>query len=123
MMSGITGSMNLGASAMNAHSWGMAVTAHNVANVNTAGYRAVRVAYETGPDGYGVRPDVVPPSGPPSVALPPDPAMPPEMIFPSNTELAREFVTMISTQRAYDANAVSIRTWDQMTGVLLDLKV
>lgn len=110
-------------SALDAYSAGMAAVAHNIANVNTAGYRSVRVNYETGPGGYGVRPEVVPPSGPASVPLPPDPAMPTEMMFPSNTELAREFVTMISTQRAYDANAVSIRTWDQMTGVLLDLKV
>ena len=51
MMSGITGSMNLGASAMNAHAWGMAVTAHNVANVNTAGFTPQHAVYATGPGG------------------------------------------------------------------------
>ena len=59
MMSGITGSMNLGASAMNAHSWGMAVTAHNVANVNTAGFAPQHAVYATGPGGRGVRLDAV----------------------------------------------------------------
>lgn len=51
MMSSISAGMSLGASAMSAHSGGMAVTAHNVANVNTAGFEPQRALYATGPQG------------------------------------------------------------------------
>lgn len=37
----------------------MAVTAHNVANVNTAGFEPQRALYATGPQGRGVRLDAV----------------------------------------------------------------
>ena len=58
-MSGINTSMQLGASAMNTHSWGMAVSAHNVANVSTPGFEPQRAVYATGPEGQGVRLDAV----------------------------------------------------------------
>jgi flagellar hook protein FlgE len=41
----------------------------------------------------------------------------------SNTDIAREYVHMIGTQRAYEANANAIRTVDDMTGMLLDMKI
>lgn len=49
-------------------------------------------------------------------------AMPPEFLHPSGTELAREFTHMISTQRAFDANAKTITTADEMLGSLLNIK-
>ena len=129
MMSGITGSMNLGASAMNAHSWGMAVTAHNVANVNTAGF----AVYATGPGGRGVRLDaVLQDSGVagrlpaevrnnPAVSTAPA-SMESDFVNPGGTDLGREMTQMISTQRTYEANAQVVRTGDAMLGTLLDLK-
>lgn len=120
-------------SAMNAYGAGMATAAHNIANVNTAAFDPLRLAYETGPYGYGVQARTIPSPGTlgalgastfPSVALTSvNPSIPPEMLYPSGTDLAREFVSMIHTQAAYTANAASLRTWDQMTGVLLNLKV
>ncbi len=133
MMSGITGSMNLGASAMNAHSWGMAVTAHNVANVNTAGFAPQHAVYATGSGGRGVRLDaVLQDSGVvgrlpaevrnnPAVSAAPA-SVESDFVNPGGTDLGREMTQMISTQRTYEANAQVVRTGDAMLGTLLDLK-
>ncbi|MDL2207953.1 flagellar basal body protein [Desulfovibrio sp. OttesenSCG-928-M16] len=40
----------------------------------------------------------------------------------SNTDLAREFVNLVSTENAYSAVAVSIRAMDEMVGSLLNVK-
>lgn len=133
MMSGITGSMNLGASAMNAHSWGMAVTAHNVANVNTAGFVPQHAVYATGPGGRGVRLDAVLQDSGVAGRLPAEVRNNPavsaapasvesDFVNPGGTDLGREMTQMISTQRTYEANAQVVRTGDAMLGTLLDLK-
>ena len=135
-MSGINTSMQLGASAMNTHSWGMAVSAHNVANVSTAGFEPQRAVYATGPAGQGVRLDAVlqgnGPAGSPGTGGTAFSAaqavydvtagLPLEATSPSGTNLAREMVSMISTQHAYTANAATVRTGDAMLGTLLDIK-
>ena len=41
----------------------------------------------------------------------------------SNTDLPREFATMIVTTNAYSANAAAIRAWDELVGSLLNVKV
>ncbi|WP_022656058.1 flagellar basal body rod C-terminal domain-containing protein [uncultured Desulfovibrio sp.] len=124
-MSGITDSMYIGALAMNAHSWGMAVTAHNVANVNTAGFTPQQAVYATGPGGRGVRLDAVlqdaGAAGRLAAGTDNDPSMPPEVVNPSGTDLGREMTQMISTQRTYEANARTVRASDAMLGALLDL--
>lgn len=133
MMSGITGSMNLGASAMNAHSWGMAVTAHNVANVNTAGFTPQHAVYATGPGGRGVQLDAVFQDSGVAGRLPAEVRNNPavsaapasvesDFVNPGGTDLGREMTQMISTQRTYEANAQVVRTGDAMLGTLLDLK-
>ena len=125
-MSGVTSSLQLGAGAMHAHSGAMAVVAHNVANVSTAGFAPQRAALATGPAGQGVRFSAVlqamagqfSPAG--SVAnavydvtsgLP-----------PSGTDLSSEISRMISTQHAYEANAQVVRTSDALLGRLLNIK-
>lgn len=122
------------ASAMNALGQGMNATAHNIANVNTAGFDPLQVYYETGPQGLGVQVSSVESAAYPvsdRAAANANPALeavdmvsmlPPEALNSSNTELAREFSTMIATQRAYEANAVSVQTWDAMLGTLVDIK-
>lgn len=132
-MSGINTSMQMGASAMNTHSWGMAVSAHNVANVSTADFEPQRAVYATGPAGQGVRLDAVlqrnGPVGTGGTAYNAAQAvydvtagLPLEAASPSGTNLAREMVSMISTQHAYKANATTVRTADAMLGTLLDIK-
>lgn len=135
MMSNINSSMTLGASAMYAHSWGMAVTAHNVANVNTAGFEPQRAVYATGSAGRGVHLDAVfQGAGPARAGAPADAwsaanavydvtsGLPLEAARPSGTDLAREMTQMISTQHTYEANAQVVRTGDAMLGTLLDIK-
>jgi len=41
----------------------------------------------------------------------------------SATDLPREFATMITTAAAYSANADVIRSWDELVGSLLNVKV
>lgn len=41
----------------------------------------------------------------------------------SNTDLPREFTTMVVTENTYNANAGVARAWDEMTGSLLNVKV
>lgn len=48
--------------------------------------------------------------------------LPPETFNPSNTSLESEMVNMMFAQRAYEANVVPIRVWNEMTGTLLDIK-
>ena len=52
-------SLQIGASALNAFSWGTAVTAHNVANVSTAGFEPRRAVYSSNPNNQGVSFDAV----------------------------------------------------------------
>lgn len=132
-MVSLTDAVYSAASAMNAYGTGMAATAHNVANVNTPDFYPQQVQYQTGPNGQGVQVGAVtqgpylPPAPQPESAYPSlplaDGLLPPEALAPSQTDLAREFTNMISAQRAYEANAATIRTWDVMQGVIVDLKV
>ena len=41
----------------------------------------------------------------------------------SNTDLPREFVNLMTSEWAYSANAVTIRTMDEMTGSIVNVKV
>ena len=121
---------SMAASAMNAFSVDMMVRANNIANVNTDGFKAQNVNLMTGAGGEGVMVGSISTNdtpGPPIPGYLGVDAISREVVSPghlegSNTDLAREYVHMISTQRAYEANAVSVRTVDDMTGFLLDMK-
>ena len=131
---GISSALYMGAGAMQAHSWGMAVSAHNVANVSTDGFTPQRALFATGPGGRGVTLDTVlrePPLGG-AVSAPDRPGasgdvsaaagLPPEAMRPSGTELAKEMPRMIITQRTYESNAQTVRTADDMLGTWLNIK-
>ncbi len=131
---GISSALYMGAGAMQAHSWGMAVSAHNVANVSTDGFTPQRALFATGPGGRGVTLDTVlrePPLGG-AVSAPDRPGasgdvsaaagLPPEAMRPSGTELAKEMPRMIITQRTYESKAQTVRTADDMLGTLLNIK-
>lgn len=120
----------IAASAMNAFSVDMMARANNIANVNTPGFHAQDVRLTSGPQNQGVAigqiaADISP--GPPMPGLVTINANGAEVVAPgylegSNTDIVREFTHMMSTQRAYEANAVTIRTVDDMIGMLLDMK-
>ncbi len=126
--------MNLGsiaASALNVFGVDMLVRANNIANVNTPGFQAQRVDLMTGHGDQGVTVGAI------YHNTTPGPLLPSNVTFTeggrtvlstgylegSNTDLAQEFVRMTSAQRAFEANAAVIRTHDDVTGSLLDLKV
>ena len=133
-------------SALDAFSTGMQAIAHNIANVNTEGFHPQSVYYASLPPYMGVQVGDITGPGPQGLAasmpgaeiapvsvpdqqigvLPPAPDnltsfMPPEWLNPSQTSLEREMVNMTLVQRAYEANTVPIRVWDEMTGTLIDL--
>lgn len=114
--------MNFAAQALQVHSVGMQVAAHNIANISTDEFRPQVATYATGSRGNGVELESV---------RQPDLAMGSQkagLVNPltgkqaSGTDLAGEMVHMIATQHGFDANAAVIRTADEMTGTLLNIK-
>jgi flagellar hook-associated protein FlgK len=133
-------------SALDAFATGMQAIAHNIANVNTEGFQPQAVYYASLPPYMGVQAGHPAGPGPAPVSVrPPEPEvltapvpeqqigmlppppdtltsfLPPEWINPSRTSLEREMTNMIMVQRAYEANTVPIRTWDEMTGTLVNI--
>ncbi|MDR2339512.1 MAG: flagellar biosynthesis protein FlgG [Deltaproteobacteria bacterium] len=118
--------------ALNAFGVGTQVSAHNLANVLTDGFKAGRTTYMDLPRYSGVQAQVqtgLGPTGPliPVQGLPRDPATPawvPEgFVEGSNTDVATEMVNLIVTSRGYQANAKIIPTVDSMLGTVIDMKV
>ena len=104
------------------------VTANNIANVNTNEFKASAARFETGPMDQGVQISEIRKDGSPGAYVQAlvfteenGKAMQrPGWVESSNTDIAREFVNMISTERAFQANVASIRTADEMLGAILD---
>lgn len=98
----------------------VAVTAHNLANVNTNGFKKSKtelVAVETG----GVLPVVQKDeSAGPSILN--DTSYGPAQVELSNVDLGEEAVNLILAQRGFEANLSSIKTADEMLGSILDIK-
>jgi flagellar hook protein FlgE len=118
--------------ALNAFGIGTQVTAHNLANVLTNGFRAGRTTYADLPRYSGVAPVVqtgLGQSGPliPAQGLPRDPAtpdwVPQGFVEGSNTDIATEMVNLIVTSRGYQANAKVVPTVDSMLGTVINMKV
>lgn len=103
----MTSVFNVALSGLQRHSRAVHVAAHNVANVNTDGYRSVR--YDGATDGVTTRnamgPDVVDADG----------------NVPSGVDLASEFVEIKRAEIGYRANAAVLRVADRLTGELLDV--
>lgn len=122
-------SIDVSLQALHAFSVAQAVTANNVANSDTPGFQASNTMLESGPEDRGVRvaaivPDETP--GPPVPGYPASDALDMSVYGNtyaegSNVNLAGEMVDLMAAQRAYEANLVSIASYDQMTGTVLDL--
>lgn len=117
-------------SALNAYSTRAQVAANNIANVNTDGFKSSHADLETGHGGQGVQVSAITEdtsAGPVVQSLVPT-ANPLtgrieteyQWVEGSNTDISREMVTLMTTERAYAANAATIRTWDEMVGTVLD---
>lgn len=96
------------------------VTAHNVANVNTNGFKKSRtefVALETG----GVLPIIRKNETAGPVILN-NTGYGPSQLELSNVDLGEEAVNQIIGQRGFEANLQAIKTADNMLGSILDIK-
>ena len=100
----MTDAISSAQSALGALSSSMAVTANNVANMNTPGYRREVVAQEEVAESAGVRATVQREQDAKGVAL------------------EQEAVEQMSATYAFKANLQTIKTQDEMMGSLLDVK-
>ena len=106
-------------SALSAFQKKMDVTADNVANVNTDGFKKSRVNLQEGNNG-GVTASVQQINTPGIIreTIRNDGL---EDVESSNVDLAEELPGMIPTKAAYSANIKTIKTQDAMLGSLLDI--
>ncbi|MCJ2163161.1 MULTISPECIES: flagellar basal body protein [unclassified Pseudodesulfovibrio] len=100
-------------SALTALSTVQEVSANNIANVNTDGFKASSVVLESGPEGQGVDVAAINQSTTPGAML--------NGVETSNTDIGHEMVDMIKTGHAFSANTVFIRASEEMTGHLLNM--
>ena len=100
-------------SGMQAAQTQLLVGADNLANLNTPGFKSSRVDLADAPGGgvevAGIEKDTTP--GP----------LGPDGQQGSNVDLASEMVGLSQARTLYAANAMVVRTADQMTGTLLDI--
>lgn len=96
------------------------VVAHNVANVNTEGFKKSRTEFVEIPNG-GVLPVVEKDeaSGPTVLR---DTGGNQTMAELSNVDLGEEAVQQIVAQRSFEANLQTVRTGDALLGSILDMR-
>ncbi|WP_316901295.1 flagellar basal body rod C-terminal domain-containing protein [Pseudodesulfovibrio indicus] len=100
-------------SALSALSTVQEVSANNIANMNTDGFKASSVVLESGPGDQGVEVAAIRESTTPGSVI--------DGAETSNTDIGREMVGMITTGRAFEANVAAIRVSEEMTGHLLNM--
>lgn len=105
-------------SAVSSFSVKMDVTANNIANANTDGFRKSRTTLQEGKNG-GVEPVVDQVDTPGLSKLVSEDGVIRE-VEASNVDFAEELTETIPTQRAYEVNLKTIKTTDDMLGSLLD---
>ncbi len=98
----------LSKSALRAQATRLSASAHNVANLNTAGFRPQRVRLEALAQGMGVMARVEPAASDPPVSVP-DLPNDRALLGYSQVDLVVETVTRLTAQRAYEANSMVIR--------------
>jgi flagellar basal-body rod protein FlgC len=107
---------NTALSALGSLSRKMDVTANNIANVNTNGFKKSRAEFEdVDPSGVKVSISQV---DTPGDTLPPDEKGKEQES--SNVNLAEELINLITTQHTFAANIKTITTEDEMRKTLLD---
>ena len=96
------------------------VVAHNIANVNTDGFKKFRTTFVEAP-ASGVLPVVEKDNSPGPTVLR-DSGRNQLEIELSNTDLGEELVQQMLAQRSFEANLHTIKTGDALLGSILDLK-
>jgi len=100
-------------SALSAMGVAQQVSANNIANVSTDGFKASSVAFESGPKDQGVRVAAINESTNAGPMI--------NGVEGSNTDIGTEMVGMITTRHAFSANVATIRASEEMTGHLLNM--
>jgi flagellar basal-body rod protein FlgC len=128
----MTDAISAAQSALGAMSTSMAVTANNVANLDTNDFKSSEAQLATGPDGHGVQVSniaedtssggLIPESISAQNGASTD-ASHRDLGEASNVDLVRQMVNMIEDSRAFEANTKVIHTEDDMAGTLLDMRV
>ena len=113
--------MDTSLSALQAVGTAQQITANNVANVNTDGFKASRTEYSSGPADQGVEAVVSRTTSPGPAVVTDWSAGASGMAEGSNTDVPREMVSLMQHEDAYAANAAVIRTQDEMSGTVIDL--
>lgn len=109
---------NSALSALRAFGQKQGVTSHNVANMNTDGFKKSRAVLEEGdPSGVTVSVSQI---DTPGALLPADDGTG-EMRETSNVALEEEVCSLITTRHGFAANVQTLKTWDEMTEELIDL--
>jgi len=98
----------------------MGVTANNVANVESEGFKKSRAVLKEGRNNTGVQVHIDKINTPGSVVQVPDGNKMVEKEL-SNVDLAEEFALSIPTQRGYEANLKVIKSIDDMLGSVIDI--
>ena len=93
-------------SSINAHMGLANASAHNIANSNTSGFERIKTDINEGVGG-GVKTSY---------------KKEPSYSSYSNTDLAKEITDQIISGYAVGANGVAVKTQDQISGTLLDIK-
>jgi flagellar hook protein FlgE len=96
------------------------VSAHNVANVNTDGFKKSHTEFVPVDTG-GVLPVVLKDSSAGPMVLN-HTGYGPALVELSNVDLGEETVNQILAQRGFEANISTLKTADDMLGTILDMK-
>ncbi|MBW1711666.1 MAG: hypothetical protein JRJ59_00750 [Deltaproteobacteria bacterium] len=108
--------MDISVSGLNAAGTKMEVTANNVANSLTDGFKKSRtVNQEEAQGGVSATVDKVETQGP--VVTDPDSGQQREL---SNVDLGQEMINMIEAERHFEANLAALETEEEMIGTLID---
>jgi flagellar basal-body rod protein FlgC len=114
------GAIQSALSGLTAFSTQVAVTAANVANVTTDGFKKSRtelIAVESGGVRSAIQKDET--AGPTILN---NTGYGPAQLELSNVDLAEEAVNRIIGQRGFEANIQTIKTADEMLGTILDIR-
>lgn len=121
----MTFSINASLSAITAFGKKMGVHAHNIANMNTEGFKRSRAVLVEGADQTVTveidRDDRVHRDDSPNYPVSKTGEDPNTDNESNNVDVATEIVGAMTSQNGYEANTKLIKTKDEMTGTLLDL--
>jgi flagellar basal body rod protein FlgG len=106
-------------SAVDAFSKTMAVTANNVANINTSGFKKSRAIAEEGQNG-AVEVSIQEIDTPGSL-IPSEESSTEQTETTSNVNIAEEMVHMTITQLGYEANLKSLEVQEELQGFILNI--